>query len=105
MEGTAYDAPASLGTAYYYFQANRVENKGANSGYGFNNPTEDLVQAFDPTDPRLSCTVYGIGYNSGILYGTKLKYDRTQQSTNYFNRKLLWQKNPIFQNPVIEMYC
>lgn len=94
LEGTAYDAPASLGTAYYYFQANRVENKGANSGYGFNNPTENLVQAFDPTDPRLSCTVYGIGYNSGILYGTKLKYDRTQQSTNYFNRKAALAEKP-----------
>lgn len=94
LEGNVYDAPASLGTAYHYFQANRVENKGANSGYGFNNPTENLVKAFDPTDPRLSCTVYGEGYNGGILYGLRLKYDRTQQGSNYFNRKAALAEKP-----------
>lgn len=95
LEGTSYDAPTSLGTAYFYFQANRVENPGANSGYGFNNPTENLAQAFDPSDPRLSCTIYGIGYNEGILYGKKMKYDRLQQSTNYFNRKAALMEKPL----------
>lgn len=95
LEGTSYDAPTSLGTAYFYFQANRVENPVANSGYGFNNPTENLAQAFDPSDPRLSCTIYGIGYNEGILYGKKMKYDRLQQSTNYFNRKAALMEKPL----------
>lgn len=95
LEGNVYDSPNSLGTAYFYFQANRVENKGANSGYGFNNPTENLVKAFDPTDPRLSCTVYGGGYNAGILYGLRLKYDRSQQGSNYFNRKAALAEKPI----------
>lgn len=86
-EGTASDAPESVGNAYPLFQANRVSNPDANSGWGFHNPTQNLVDAFDPTDPRLSCTVYGIGFNGEILYGTQMKFDRTEQGTNYLNRK------------------
>lgn len=41
-------------------------NRSAAGGWGFNQPTQNLVDAFDVTDPRLSCTVYGIGYNNGI---------------------------------------
>lgn len=77
----------STGVGYCNFQGNRATNDGANVGWGFNNPTQNLVDAFDPTDPRLSCTVYGINFNSNILYGKKMKYDRAQQSTNYLNRK------------------
>ena len=62
-------------------------------GWGFNQPTQDLFDAFDPTDPRLSCTIYGIGYNNGIVYGGTTNsggpepYDRSQMMTNYYNRK------------------
>lgn len=86
--------PNSTGVGYCNFQGNRVTNEGANVGWGFNNPTQNLVDAFDPTDPRLSCTVYGIGFNNEILYGKKMKFDRTQQSTNYLNRKAALKEKP-----------
>jgi len=64
-------------------------------GWGFNQPTQDLFDAFDPTDPRLSSTIYGIGYNNGILYGGTTNfgmpeyYDRGgSMMTNYYNRKV-----------------
>ncbi|MDR0348275.1 MAG: RagB/SusD family nutrient uptake outer membrane protein [Tannerella sp.] len=67
-------------------------------GWGFNQPTQDLVNAFDPTDPRLSCSVYGVGFNDGIVYGgttnngQKEPYDRGgEMMTNYYNRK--WAVN------------
>lgn len=94
-EGTASDAPTSVGNAYPLFQGNRVSNQGANVGWGFHNPTQDLVNAFDPTDPRLSCTVYGIGYNGEVLYGAKAKFDRTEQGSNYLNRKAAIPFKPV----------
>lgn len=65
-------------------------NRSAAGGWGFNQPTQNLVDAFDVTDPRLSCTVYGIGYNNGILYGTPSGFpDRAgQMMTNYYSRKV-----------------
>ncbi len=94
------DAPTSTGVAYCLFQGNRKANEGANIGWGFNNPNQDLVDAFDPTDPRLSCTVYGLGFNSGILYGQKMEYDRAQMSTNYFNRKAALSYKPVVDKSV-----
>lgn len=87
-DGTSGDAPGSIGNAYPLFQSNRdASNKNVLIGWGFHNPTQDLVNAFDPTDPRLSATVYGIGFNDGILYGSKMSYTRTEQGSNYLNRK------------------
>lgn len=86
-EGTASDPPASVGNAYSLFQSNRVSNPDANTGWGFHNPTQNLVNAFNPTDPRLSCTVYGIGFNGQILYGAEMKFERSEQGSNYLNRK------------------
>ena len=81
--GSSDLAPASIGNNFYNFQGNRKDD----SGWGFNNPTNDLVAAYDPTDPRLSCIIYGETYNNGILYGVKKKYDRKEQGTNWLNRK------------------
>lgn len=86
-EGTALDPPASVGNAYPLYQANRVSNTDANVGWGFHNPTQDLVDAFDSTDPRLSATVYGIGFDGEVLYGQQMKFDRAEQGSNYLNRK------------------
>ncbi|HBK30354.1 MAG TPA: RagB/SusD family nutrient uptake outer membrane protein [Porphyromonadaceae bacterium] len=86
-EGTAIDPPKSVGNAYPLFQGNREENEGANTGWGFHNPTQDLVNAFDASDPRLSSTVYGIGFNNEILYGVQMKFNRSEQGSNYLNRK------------------
>jgi hypothetical protein len=58
-------------------------------GWGFNQPTQNLVDAFDPTDPRLSCTIYGPYYNEGIIYGTLEPYNRAaDMMSDYYNRKV-----------------
>jgi hypothetical protein len=63
---------------------------GSAFGWGFNQPNQDLVNAFDPTDPRLSCTIYGPTYNGGILYGSNTEpYNRAAaMMTDYYNRKV-----------------
>jgi hypothetical protein len=59
-------------------------------GWGFNQPNKDLANAFDPTDPRLSCTVYGPTFNGGIIYGRNDEpYDRAgSMMSDYYNRKV-----------------
>jgi len=84
--GATDAAPASIGTNLYNFQGNRKDD----SGWGFNNPTPDLVAAYNEEtthDPRLSCVIYGEKYNNGILYGVKKKYDRKEQGSDWLNRK------------------
>lgn len=66
----------------------------ANTGWGFNNPTQDLFDAFDPTDPRLSCTIYGIGFNNNTLFGITRPLDRSMQSTKYMARKVALDRRP-----------
>ncbi|MDR1500176.1 MAG: RagB/SusD family nutrient uptake outer membrane protein [Tannerellaceae bacterium] len=66
----------------------------ANTGWGFNNPTQDLFDAFDPTDPRLSSTIYGIGYNNNTLFGITRPLDRSMQSTKYHARKVALDRRP-----------
>jgi hypothetical protein len=65
-----------------------------NTGWGFNNPTQDLVDAFDPTDPRLSATVYGIDYNNNTLFGITRPLERDNQSTKYHARKVALDRRP-----------
>lgn len=86
--------PSATGYGYCNYQGNRISNVGASSGWGFNNPTQDLVNAFDPTDPRLSSTIYGIDYNNGVLFGYVQEYDRAQMGTNYLNRKAVLMEKP-----------
>lgn len=84
--GASDAAPASIGTNFYNFQGNRKDD----SGWGFNNPTPDLVEAYNVSvtkDPRLSCVVYGESFNNGVLYGAKKKYDRNEQGSDWLNRK------------------
>lgn len=82
--GSEEYAPGSIGTNFYQYQGNRVDG----SGWGFNNPTQSLYDEFEEGDPRLSCTIYGADFNSGILYGEKKKYDAaTQQGSPWLNRK------------------
>lgn len=83
-------APGSIGTNFYQYQGNRVDG----SGWGFNNPTKNLVEEFENDDPRLSCTVYGESFNNGILYGEKKKYDASQQGSPYLNRKAALPEPP-----------
>ena len=76
-------APGAIGTNMFNFQGNRKDD----SGWGFNNPTADLVDSFEEGDPRLSCTVYGENFNDGILYGEKKAYDRLEQGSDWLSRK------------------
>jgi starch-binding outer membrane protein, SusD/RagB family len=92
-QGASDLAPASIGTNFYNFQGNRKDD----SGWGFNNPTPDLVAAYNVSvtnDPRLSCVVYGESFNNGILYGAKKKYDRGQQGSDWLNRKAALPTKP-----------
>ncbi|MGM0375750.1 MAG: RagB/SusD family nutrient uptake outer membrane protein [Bacteroidota bacterium] len=82
LEGSEGNAPEKTGSNFNQFQANRMD-----WGWGFNNPTVDLFEAFEEEDPRLSCTVYGPTYNDGIMGGQKHDYDLSEQMTPFLNRK------------------
>lgn len=85
FEYTGKDGWLNSGIALMYFY---VQGARPAVGWGFNQPNEDLRQAFDPTDPRLSSTIYGVGFNNGILFGVTQSYNRNDQMmTNYYNRK------------------
>jgi ribosomal protein L30E len=72
--------PISVGTTNNIFQNNRKT-----FGYGFNNPTQNLVNEFEPNDPRLECTVIKDG---DIVLGIKNTIDLTENATGYLNRKV-----------------
>ncbi|WP_167856586.1 RagB/SusD family nutrient uptake outer membrane protein [Hymenobacter metallicola] len=71
--------PISVGTTNNIFQNNR-----RTFGYGFNNPTQNLVDEFEPNDPRREVTVIK---NNDIVLGILNPVDLTQNATGYFNRK------------------
>jgi len=71
--------PISLGTTSNIFQNNRKT-----FGYGFNNPTQNLVDEFEANDPRKEVTVIK---NNDVVLGILNTVDLTQNATGYFNRK------------------
>lgn len=71
--------PAKTGTTNSVIQANR-----ATWGWGFNNPTSDLVGEFEENDPRLECTAYADG---DVVQGELQAIDAAQNETGYLNRK------------------
>jgi hypothetical protein len=71
--------PISVGTTNNIFQNNRKT-----FGYGFNNPTQSLVDEFEPNDPRKEVTIIK---NNDIVLGILNPVDITQNATGYFNRK------------------
>jgi hypothetical protein len=79
--GTSNDTygPISIGTTNNIFQNNRKL-----FGYGFNNPTQNLVDEFEPNDPRLEATVIKDG---DVVLGVLNTIDRTENETGYLNRK------------------
>lgn len=69
-----------VGSTNFVFQNNRTT-----WGWGFNNPTQDLVDAFEDRDPRLPCTAYADG---DIVLGTPQAIDYpAENETGYLNRK------------------
>ncbi|WP_223648305.1 RagB/SusD family nutrient uptake outer membrane protein [Hymenobacter psoromatis] len=85
--------PIMTGTTNNVFQNNRVTTKDASGanipgtgwGYGFNNPTQNLVNEFEPNDPRLEATVYK---NNDIVLGLPETIDLSQNDTGYLSRKV-----------------
>jgi hypothetical protein len=71
--------PISLGTTNNIFQNNRKT-----WGYGFNNPTQSLVDEFEANDPRKEVTIIK---NNDVVLGILNSVDITQNATGYFNRK------------------
>jgi len=64
---------------------NIIQNNRATWGWGFNNPTQDLVNEFEANDPRKPSTVYG---NGDVVLGVKQRIDYpTENATGYLNRK------------------
>lgn len=56
-------------------------------GWGFNCPTQNLVDEFEPQDPRLYCTVHGNGITD-YVYGVKQEVGKKAHLTGYAARKL-----------------
>ncbi|WP_179223085.1 RagB/SusD family nutrient uptake outer membrane protein [Pontibacter ummariensis] len=72
--------PPKTGTAN-----NVIQNNRSTWGWGFNNPTVDLVNEFEARDPRLPVTVYTDG---DIVVGELQKIDYPgSNETGYLNRK------------------
>ncbi|GAB2472550.1 membrane protein [Hymenobacter qilianensis] len=72
--------PIMVGTTNNIFQNNRKT-----FGYGFNNPTQSLVNEFEPNDPRLEATIIKDG---DVVLGIRQTIDRTENATGYLSRKV-----------------
>ena len=71
--------PVKSGTTSNVFQNNR-----STWGYGFNNPTQNLVSEFEANDPRLPVTVIR---NNDIVLGIRNPIDLATNATGFLNRK------------------
>ncbi|MEO1654956.1 MAG: RagB/SusD family nutrient uptake outer membrane protein, partial [Bacteroidota bacterium] len=80
LESTVDFGPGKVGTTNFIFQNNRTE-----WGWGFNNPTQDLVNSFEANDPRLAITVYGDG---DVVLGKIQEVPfPSENMTGFLNRK------------------
>src|SRR5699024_80093 len=73
-----YDPPNTMANPMGVVQGSR-----AMYGWGFNNPTQDFVDAFDADDPRLEHSVY----ETGDIMRDGLVADVGDSRTGYLNRK------------------
>ena len=65
-----------------------AENEGLPGGWGYYQPTQLLVDEYEPQDPRLSCVVYGPNFNNGVVYGVQRNYNLSDMQSEYYNRRL-----------------
>lgn len=79
MSNNVGSGPGKTGTTNTVFQGNR-----STFGWGFNNPTQDLVSSFEPGDPRMPVTVYKDG---DIVVGELNNIKASDNETGYLNRK------------------
>lgn len=75
------------GSSSGIYVANRGTTDNPEWGWGFNCPTQDLVDAFEPNDPRLYCTVHGRGITD-YVYGVFQAVTDKPHLTGYAARKL-----------------
>ncbi|MGI4872418.1 MAG: RagB/SusD family nutrient uptake outer membrane protein [Janthinobacterium lividum] len=80
--GTSNDTygPISIGTTNNVFQNNRKT-----FGYGFNNPTQNLVNEFEANDPRKEVTIIKDG---DVVLGVLNRIDLSENATGYLSRKV-----------------
>lgn len=69
------------------FVASRGTDDFPSWGWGFNCPTQDLVDEFEQNDPRLYTTVHGRGITD-YLYGVKHEVGQQAYLTGYAARKM-----------------
>lgn len=80
--------PIKTGTTNNVFQNNRKT-----FGYGFNNPTQNLMNEFEANDPRMAVTFIKTG---DIVLGINNLVDNSENDTGYLSRKvaILRPQNP-----------
>lgn len=82
--GYNFDNQGNASTIY-------VGNRGTDNlpqwGWGFDCPTQNLVDEFESQDPRLYCTVHGNGITD-YVYGVKQEVGKKSHQTGYQARKL-----------------
>lgn len=76
--------------------ANRGTNENPSWGWGYNCPTQDLVDQFAKDDPRLYSTVHGQGITD-YVYGIKHDVVKNDYLTGYCARKLA--TDPALRGP------
>lgn len=80
MHSAATWDASKVGSNHSIIQGNRTT-----WGWGFNNPTQDLVDEFEEKDPRLAVTVY---QNGDVVLGEEQEVDYpANNETGYQNRK------------------
>lgn len=78
---------SNQGSSSGIYVANRGTSDLPEWGWGFNCPTQSLVNEFEPGDPRLYCTVNGNGVTD-YVYGVKQEVAQKSHLTGYAARKL-----------------
>lgn len=71
------------------------------SGFSFNVPVQDLVDAYDPDDLRLPATILDIEAFVAIqeALGNQVVYTQGYEHTGYYNHKYLPRQGESFQDP------
>jgi hypothetical protein len=67
----------------------QIEGDRSTYGWGFNNPTTDLLNSYETGDLRKYCTAYG---NGDAIYGVPQIIKLSENYTGYLNRKVAWDK-------------
>ncbi len=61
-----------------------IQNPRTTWGWGFNNPTQNLMDSYETNDPRMANVMYGDG---SIVHGDVIEIDIAENATGYLSRK------------------